>query len=881
MAIQDDWTIDVVDKKITYTTAFVEDRPPSIYTVNELYSFLQDTFDEPGFLQHEIPMSAQTPTQYTLINLWFIDDESMKALYGGSIQTSSWAKSGSAGITQLRWQDSPATAPDSSDIGETWTGSTSGATGEVLAIDGYRQVAWVRNTSGAQFDDNEPVTGPATDPSFQTEVLSGVQSGNSIWSNLFSVGSLQTETEIYVGQEDDQMGGRAYHDPITIARRIEKIDEWWDSDVDFATGSPNLLGGAGHFDILVKTTEAGSTIDGARLAVFARQFSKVYSHFELVGGVGNFVIPFASTGADLNAQDGPYNALFDGKTGNNLEVGDVLENNAHGGGSNDPAGRLRAVVTAVVDGDLAAGNFDYYLIGENEHTDQDRTLIQFIDNDDLGVRGDDTDFDIAGTPTQIATGPTDAQGVTIVFDDNQVDVDEDSVTEEYACTIDCNNVLLATVYKHIQFLTSRGNQDGTTADVQDLLLPTHIADGYADGYEAGEFYRAVGDITFQYDGGLGAQLVNGDSITNDGLTATGVVVSGGNTGMGTTGTIVLTQVVGTFADEDIIAIPGDHGTNSVVINEPTTGVVSIVDNTAAAFGTFAGGRWFVAQGVVLINVPTADGNNWQTTDLDGVVRIPPTTRTITFAGLVANDRAALLEVDTAGGADVTKSQEGQTVAAAGAAVADTTIELESTVALDVPETGWIRVVDVSSTTGEEFRYAYSDVTDTTVTLDSGANFSGTTTGSQSATVLTDTGAFTSFGSAGQIRVGMLIRNTILSEWATVLRKIDNDSIETTVLSGGGNWHSGDTADTWIANDVVVALVDADTLYFPFIDDTATDTTISKNIKFVHITECIARMRFSDPDIGGQRILPFVQKTIQITDANLTVTAIRTDDVIAS
>lgn len=876
MAIQDDFTVDVVDKKITYTTAFVEDRPPNIYTVNQLYSFLQDTFDEPNFLQHEIPMSAQTPTQYTLINTWFMDDESMKALYGGSIQTSAWTKSGAAGITQIRWNGTPATPPEASDVGETWTGGTSGATGVVLAVDTNRQVAWLRNTSAAQFINNESVSGPGSDPVIQTETLGGVQSGESIWANLFSVGSLQANTEIYVGQEDDQMGGRAYHTPTPINRRIEKLDEWWDADVDF-TASPNLLGGLGHFDILVKTTEAGAAIDSSRLAVFARQFSKVYSHFELTGGVGNFVVPFASTGSDLNSQVGPYQVAFDGRTGADMLVGDVLENNAHGGGSNDPAGRLRAVVTAVTGGASATGTIDYYLIGENEpNATFDRTLDQLSDNDDLGTRGTSNDFDVDGAVT--LQGPALAGGVTITFDDNQVDVDEDGTPEEYACTIDCNNVALATVYRHTQFLTSRGNQDGTTADVQDLLLPTHIPDGYADGYEAGEFYRAVGDITFQYDGGVGTQVVNGDSIVNDSGGATGVIVSGGNGAMGTSGTVVLTQVVGTFADGDQIARPGEHGTNHIVINEPTTGPVAIVDNTAAPFGTFAGGRWFVSQGVVLINVPTADANNWQTTDLDGVVRIPPTVRTITFAGLAINDRAALLEVDTAGGVDVTKSQESQTVGVAGAGVGATTIPIENTVALDVPTTGWIRVVDVSSTTGEEFRYAYSAVSGTTVTLDSGGNFSGTAEAPSSTTILTDTGAFTSFGGAGELRTGMLIRNTTDSEYATILRKIDNDSIETSPLTGAASW---DASDGWIANDVVVALVDADTLYFPFVDDTATTTSISKLIKFVHVTECIARARFSDPDVGGTRILPFVQKSIQITDANLTITAIRTTDSIAT
>lgn len=145
-------------------------------------------------------------------------------------------------------------------------------------------------------------------------------------------------------------------------------------------------------------------------------------------------------------------------------------------------------------------------------------------------------------------------------------------------------------------------------------------------------------------------------------------------------------------------------------------------------------------------------------------------------------------------------------------------------------------------------------------------------------MLTDTGAFTSFGAAGQLRVGMLIRNTTDTEYATVLRKINNDSIETTPLSGAASW---DAVDGWIANDVVVALVDADTVYFPFVDDTATTTSIVKTVKFVEITELIARARFSDPDVGGTRILPFQLTNVQLTDANLTVTAIKTDDIIAT
>ena len=69
MAIEDDVSIDYVNRVIDYTTAFVDGRPPDIYTVNELYSYLQDVFDEPEQMDDPVPMTAQTPTQYTMINV--------------------------------------------------------------------------------------------------------------------------------------------------------------------------------------------------------------------------------------------------------------------------------------------------------------------------------------------------------------------------------------------------------------------------------------------------------------------------------------------------------------------------------------------------------------------------------------------------------------------------------------------------------------------------------------------------------------------------------------------------------------------------------------------------------------------------------------------
>jgi hypothetical protein len=80
MAIGDDWTINYGTKEISHTSG------STVYTVNEMYSWLQDTFDELGQLDDNVPMSAQTPTQYTLINGWAFDSDSdYEYLKGGAV----------------------------------------------------------------------------------------------------------------------------------------------------------------------------------------------------------------------------------------------------------------------------------------------------------------------------------------------------------------------------------------------------------------------------------------------------------------------------------------------------------------------------------------------------------------------------------------------------------------------------------------------------------------------------------------------------------------------------------------------------------------------------------------------------------------------------
>lgn len=80
MAISDDFTITPATKKIAHTSG------TTVYTVNAFYSWLMDTFDELSYMSYDVPMSAQTPTAYSMINGWtFNADSDTQYLKTGAI----------------------------------------------------------------------------------------------------------------------------------------------------------------------------------------------------------------------------------------------------------------------------------------------------------------------------------------------------------------------------------------------------------------------------------------------------------------------------------------------------------------------------------------------------------------------------------------------------------------------------------------------------------------------------------------------------------------------------------------------------------------------------------------------------------------------------
>lgn len=75
--INQDFKLDFIHKTITH-----QGEGKNIYSLVELYSYLQDVFDEPENMEHAIPILAKSKTEFTLVNGWTMDARSREYVQG-------------------------------------------------------------------------------------------------------------------------------------------------------------------------------------------------------------------------------------------------------------------------------------------------------------------------------------------------------------------------------------------------------------------------------------------------------------------------------------------------------------------------------------------------------------------------------------------------------------------------------------------------------------------------------------------------------------------------------------------------------------------------------------------------------------------------------
>jgi hypothetical protein len=285
MAIGDDFTIDYVDKKITHTSG------TTVYTANALYSYVQDSFDDLTQMDDQVPMSAQTPTEYTLINGWFMDDDSMQYLSNGAIQTNGWA-----GVIELVEMVAAAYTPAiASDIGKQ-VDDDGTEIGPLLAYNNTTRKWWVRTALTVDATSTMTIT---SGTGAGTSVGIASTNGEALWANVFTLGTIESapSPQVYIFQDG------------------EAIAEWsnltnWDR---------------GQIDVLIKVKESSVEIDEGNIVVYARQMGDLFDHFDIdLTAGGRNAVPLA-TQADLNNTTPDWYLLYMNELNGPFTANEVLE----------------------------------------------------------------------------------------------------------------------------------------------------------------------------------------------------------------------------------------------------------------------------------------------------------------------------------------------------------------------------------------------------------------------------------------------------------------------------------------------------------------------------------------------------------------------------
>jgi len=956
VAIADDFTIDYTNRRIYHSAN------DNTYTVNQLYTYLQDTFDELTQMDDPVPMSAQTPNAYTMENGWFIDDETVKYLDDGAIETSGY-------LDEIRVITFGATYTNAvpGDLGDTVTAPGTGDTGTLLAYDNVRKKWWVRmDAAGDLFDVAETINAGTTG----TGTSRGASiTGEELYSNIYTLGTISTDPypAVYIEQRDPDSA-------VQTIDNARNSSDWWPR---------------GQIDILVKVKEGGVELDSGLIVVHARHYGDLFNYFDIdltAGGRNavplatatdldnttpegymfydaetvaftvNLIITGGTSGAtaeiiSLDAwtgtegvlglgniigtfednetitDSGSGSATSNGNSVLNEAVGELyLEYDTESGGPftinevikglttlaegvlqgiqddgsdgkmvlKDPTDTFQATpseeqiegqsssATAYIDvvtdyGVRAYEDFDdvlvYFMNGTLPYDEQSGNFTQWstltgeqsgatgviLLDDDQGVTGTLSLANVTGTfqddegISDLATGTALVDSTNGLVVGHTIDQNfEQQASYPYDAVVDCGGRYVSEVYEYLKLFT-RQESDLDAYTFESEVRRVQFGVTYTNAEED--------DIGRQASGGTSGHLG---------------VLSDYNNGNKTWDVRVDDETSDWFDIVETVSIPAGTGTGT------TTGASSIVPQegeyykaayeayalkTAAPFGTFAGGKFFGAQGVWLQNPHADDVQNYSLIDSDGTTVDPPNKQAMTVTDMVSGDRVSVFRT-SAGEIDKAMYTSG-----VGNSEGDSTFIVTGAIDIDTPSgvdpnVGVLRAVDISESTEHRMRYVSWDTSTFTLVTE----VTGSCSSAGGDNTINDTGA--SFLSE-DIEAGDIVRNDNASskDWAQVV-SVDSDiKITTTPLQGPGDL-TWDSSDVYSFHTLPVNYVSAtDTVYIPMIDREADSDTESVTVIYASDRNVLIRVR-----IKG--IIPFeIASTFVSTGRS--VAAIRTDDNIVA
>jgi hypothetical protein len=789
-------------KRIVWTGSATGTR-----TVNELYSALADLLDELNQMDDGSVMSAQTPTEYTIGIIdpsdkdpWFIDRTSVEHLKGGALKTNGWARvtTTNTGIVRIPYLVGAGANFITSDIGKTVTNAGNSATGTLLDF---------ATSGGASYAWIRP-TSSASGHDWGVSGVNGAVTVTSGTGNVTQSATSVSGEMLWANIYNTGIATLASNTTLYVYQNSTKLTSykgtfsWWPT---------------GTFDVLIPVKDMGTLIDGGYVTVFARQADTTYAHFiTALSSGGRNPIPL-QTALDLNNSNIGYRTFTSTSGTGTFVVGEIIFAPAAGGLT---AATKKAVLTAVSGSPGTTPTLTYYLIGD---------LTDFVNTDTVkGNTSSATCTSAAPSNTSIVSYTS-----TITHGNTTADINEDGTSEYYSIAIDLTNTYsVLQGYQWTQFLTRRGGL--TTTNTNGIEGEQYIGSDYRISYTT-----------------LTGSIAEGTIVTGVTSGATGTVVSHNTTAK----ILVLRNSRGTFSSGEIVRRAASNEVSAAV---PT----QITPISGAPFGLFAGGTWFTAPGVVLVNFLTADVNKFQLIDDTGATVVAPTKVNISVDNTRVGDRVAVFRLTAAGGI-INKTEYVGTTQSAGA----TTLVTGSSITNDTPGKstgGIVRIIKTS--TQAEYRLRYNSYAGSTFTLSSRTGL--TADSGSTSTVLFDAAAtFVTWG----IKVGDLIRNTTESVVAYVTAVTDETHLTTTAVT---DW----TGDSYEINTLPVAMTSSDNIYVPIIDSYETTGSSgspgneSTNATYISNVAVLVRARQA-----GQ-ILPFETEST-ITSGGMTVSVIRTSDTI--
>ncbi|MFC1654038.1 hypothetical protein ACFL1M_04290 [Patescibacteria group bacterium] len=699
------------------------------YTSRALYSYLQDTFDELGQLDDTVPMSAQTPTEFTLINGWFIDDETVKFLTGGAITTSGY----SSAIRMLTFASAAYVSVTPDQIGGEvgYDGGSPAHTGTLLHYNNTTRKWWVRTTDA--FSD----TGTAIDiddggTNNGTLSVASV-TGEDLYANIYTLGTIATDPkpETYIFQNSSS------------------ISPWW------GRGDSNA-----HIDVLIKVSEAGTEIDGAAITVFVRNYGDLYDHFpiDLTNG-GRNAVPLASATDLNNNTTGEGYLLYDAESvaftvglivtgGTSAATAEVLAVTDWGSEGVLTLGHIKGVfqdnetITDSGSGSATSnGTIGYSYVTYSSEAGGGFSVSDTVTGATSGATGTLRGLQDDGTTGKLVIEPTNysdysaaenlqvtasTRGVAdaaatrsvVAYDDIKITFmnttldfasNNGTVVEGDALTGGTSGATCVFIEEVDANTIAIGNVDETAGTIQaSERLEIDVSNGYT---LAGTLNRAeTHTINRNFTQGTAEPY----SILIDcaGREMSEVYEwlkyvtreSGNSTDQ------INYQTMYPLNNGSIVAHDGEEYINARYAPDTVFTPVK-----ASPFGTFAGGKFFGARGVWVFNMDNADIQAFQLIDSDGDTQTPPNFQSITISNLLSGDR--VLVARTSSGTTIDKAVYTLSSGAGDNEASDGTVVTTTAISSDTPDSGYVRLVQVADTSiNREERYAYTSWTGSTFTL---------------------------------------------------------------------------------------------------------------------------------------------------------------------